>query len=114
VPSLAAPILGGGPFYEVPPRVSTTISIRPASGEVAHKVTKIVGYPGAGLSLLAPYHAAKSGLLTKTRCDYSKRRLQLTLEDQEVFTAGNFPVSVKGGLCLGEIQTPERRAASDS
>jgi hypothetical protein len=42
-----------------------TIAIRPASGEVVRKVTKIVGLNGTGFSVLMPYHKAKSGFLYK-------------------------------------------------
>jgi hypothetical protein len=44
-----------------------TIAIRPAPGEVARKITKIIGLNGTGFSVLTPYHKAKSGFLYKHR-----------------------------------------------
>ena len=44
-----------------------TIAIRPASGEAAHKITKVIGLSGTGFSVLTPYHKSKSGFLYKHR-----------------------------------------------
>jgi hypothetical protein len=87
MPVPAIPILPGGPFQGAPATVSTTIAIRPEPGAPCHKVTKITGYKDGGFALLAPYHSAKSGTLTKTLVDYRKRRFETNLEAMESFSA---------------------------
>jgi len=42
-----------------------TIAIRPSTDQPARRITKIIGLNGAGFSVLAPYHKARSGFLFK-------------------------------------------------
>lgn len=46
-----------------------TIAVRPAEGETARKITKIIGLNGDGFSVLTPYHKAKSGFVYKNLMD---------------------------------------------
>ena len=89
MPMLSAPMLSGGPFHKVPPTVATTIGIRPQAGGPAHKVTKVIGYKDGGLGLLAPYHSARSGVLTKSLYDYRAQGLRTKMEQREMFSAGD-------------------------
>lgn len=49
-----------------------TIAIRPAEGQEPRKITKIISLNGAGFSVLAPYHKARSGYLYKAPVDRKK------------------------------------------
>jgi hypothetical protein len=74
----------------VPATVSTTIALQPDAGGPIHKVTKVVGYKEGGLALLAPYHKARSGVLTKTLVDYRQGGASRhSLEQAESFSAGD-------------------------
>lgn len=83
------PILAQGPFHDVPRTVATTISIQPTIDAPARRVIKTIGYGDGGVSLLAPYHAARSGLLTKTLYDYSKSEMTTSLEEADTFSASD-------------------------
>jgi len=89
MPSLSAPMLRGGPFDNVPSIVTTTVAIQAKADDTPRKVTKIVGYREGGLGLLAPYHSARSGVLTKTLVDYSAGGRRVAGEDMELFSAGD-------------------------
>jgi hypothetical protein len=89
VTTLSIPLLRPGPMHNVPPTVSTTVAIRPTVDGPVHKVTKVVGYKEGGLALLAPYHSARSGILTKTLLDYRQQNSRHSLEQAEVFSAGD-------------------------
>lgn len=82
-------MLRGGPFHNVPNVVSTTVAIRPTADGPLYKVTKLVGYKQGGLALLAPYHSARSGVLTKTLYDYREAQPRQGLAETELFSAGD-------------------------
>ena len=83
------PLLPAGPFHRAPPTVQTTFAIKPSPDELARKVTKIISYREGGFGLLAPYHAAKQGFVTKTMVDYSKTEQQVLIETTERFSASD-------------------------
>lgn len=86
---LSIPVLSAGPFHRAPRTVQTTFAVKPAPDGLARKVTKIISYREGGFRLLAPYHAAKQGFVTKTMVDYSKTEHQVRVETTESFSAGD-------------------------
>ena len=66
---VAIPVLPAGPFYRAPRTVQTTLAVKPTPDGPARKVTKIISYREGGFGLLAPYHKAKQGFVTKTMVD---------------------------------------------
>lgn len=89
MPRLAIPILSRGPFDNAPTVVATTISIRPSDDAPVHKVTKVTGYADGGFALLAPYHSAKSGVLTKRLVDYRTQTDVVSIAEMETFSASD-------------------------
>jgi hypothetical protein len=61
-----------------------TIGIRPAVGQRIRKITKIIGLNGDGFSVLAPYHKARSGHLSKMPVDPSKAGVYAVAESDMV------------------------------
>lgn len=51
------------------------------------KITKIVPYKSGGFAVLAPYHKARRGYLAKHPVDYSKRNVELRVEDMVTYSA---------------------------
>lgn len=66
-----------------------TIAIRPAAGEKPRKITKIIGLNGDGFSVLAPYHKARSGFLSKPLIDLRTFGTLQKWEQQIGFTAAD-------------------------
>jgi hypothetical protein len=89
MPRPTIPILSTGPFENAPPVVATTISIRPSNDATAHKVTKVTGYADGGFALLAPYHTAQSGVLTKRLVDYTTQQDVVSIAEMETFSASD-------------------------
>jgi hypothetical protein len=82
-------MLPAGPFHRAPAMAQTTLVIKPSADGSPRKVTKIISYRDGGFGLLAPYHAAKQGFVTKTMVDYSKTQHQVQLETTERFAASD-------------------------
>jgi hypothetical protein len=86
---ISIPLLPAGPFHRAPPTVQTTLAVKPTPDEPARKVTKIISYRDGGFGLIAPYHDAKKGFVTKTMVDYSKTSQQVLFETTERFSASD-------------------------
>jgi hypothetical protein len=65
-----------------------TVAIRPAEGQKARKLTKVIGLNGQGFSVLTPYHSARSGYLYKMPMDLRRLGERIVSWDEVVaFTA---------------------------